>query len=98
MSAKTATSSNGLSQQLAQSYDNMKQRTREEMSEVTHYIEDHPTSTILATFAIGFIAGTCLAGLLSNSGNLSSSHKEQGWWNDLSDKLKNYRPDMNFGR
>jgi hypothetical protein len=62
----------------------------------TDYVQEHPVSTVLTTFAIGMVAGTCLVAALMQSAAPKRTWRDDAydWGSSMTDRVKRYVPDL----
>lgn len=75
-----------------------KEQAEEAMGQVSEYatecVQSHPMSTLLATFAIGMVAGTCLVSLLMQPEQRTWRDEASDWGNSMAGKMRRFVPDF----
>ncbi len=86
---------NGIYEQAKQQTDQACQKMSEMGEYAEEYVQTHPMSTVLATFAIGMVAGTCLVSLFMQSEQPRTWRGEASdWGKSVADRMKRYVPDF----
>lgn len=83
-------------------YEQAKYQTEQACQTMSHvgeyaeeYVQTHPMSTVLATFAIGMVAGTCLISLLMQPDHPRSWRDDANdWGRSMTNRMKRFVPDL----